>query len=531
MIDVLDSLEEIQTEHKNLLNIALNKKISKAEPGSRKTATALPALPFRPSDKLNVDLSKGHAEYLKEKGYLDETGKPTEKYYTQIKSSVQPFKGNLTSKDLSILKNVNLKGENWEEFIKSKSSSYLYERCISLKKANYFDDTGRVNDFVKNLLENEKEKYIKSKFSSHHVSLINIIVENNNKINEEIYNKYGFKTEWTNQVNKLNWMIENKILTDNFQLTDFGKNLRFSKIKPILLDEINERDLKIIKWLQTNEDKDLGLISIKSAFSRIYRFQSAGLIGENLKISDKLNSILKIKETEFKNDHRPTWVKENRRPRFDDLSEKELNLIKTLALEVPFLSESQIKNRFSMTLDELKNLNQGILNVKNIFVQGKNINCYALNWNTKEILKPAGIQRSLKGRFQKDSHVYHDLMVYESIQHTKELMLINENEVCEIIHERSQFQAKVSANDNKGMCHADAVVRDKSGGETAVEYGKYSVSRMMQKINGFSQDNVMVYSDSQTMIHSYKNTYTNMVQNNKLKSKSVQFIYLPSIHL
>ena len=202
-----------------------------------------------------------------------------------------------------------------------------------------------------------------------------------------------------------------------------------------------------------------------------------------------------------------------------------------MALETPFLSEKQINNRFHLNSNEINNLKQGILNSKSIVVKGEKINCYALNWDTKEILKPAGINRALRGKFQKDSHVYHDLMVYESIQHTKGVMLENGTEISEIIHERSQFQAKVSANDNKGMCHADSVVRDKSGGETAVEYGNYSVERMIHKINGFSQNNVMVYSDSQSMIHSYQSTYTQLTKTNKIKNKNVKFIYLPSVQM
>ena len=117
MTGFIDALEEIQTEHRNLLNIALNKKVSKAEPVTKKSAATLPALPFSKPEKSNVNVSKGHAEYLKANGYIDESGKPTDKYYAQIQSAAEPFRGSLTQRDLFILKNVNTHNENWENFI------------------------------------------------------------------------------------------------------------------------------------------------------------------------------------------------------------------------------------------------------------------------------------------------------------------------------------------------------------------------------------------------------------------------------
>lgn len=531
MSSFLDSLEEIQTEHRNLLNIALNKKISKTDNNAKKSVTTLPALPTRGTNATNVDVSRGHESYLKSKGYLDAQGRPNEKYFKHIEDNTKAFNGKITKYELEILNKISQQGRNWENFIKENASISVYKKCISLKKAEYFDKNGLVNDYVKNLINVNHKNSISSKFSSHHVSLLNIIIENNNVINEKIYEKYGFKTKWADQEKKLKWMVENNILTKDFQLTDFGKNLRLSKIKPITLNEINERDLKIINWIKTNDDSKLRLISKISANSRIYRFQAAGLIDNKNNVTDKLNEIVKTIENNIKNDSRAVWVREKRRARYDDLNENELKLVQTLALETPFLSEKQIKNKFSIDEKSLTKLNQGVLNSKSIIINGEKINCYALNYGAREILKSAGINRHLRGRFQKDSHVYHDLMVYESIQDAKKLIQESGNEVSEIIHERAQFQAKISANDNKGICHADSVLRDKSGSETAVEYGNYSVKRMMHKINGFSQQNVLVYCDNHSLVNSYKKTYEKLVQSKKIQNKNVKFIYIPSIQM
>ena len=210
---------------------------------------------------------------------------------------------------------------------------------------------------------------------------------------------------------------------------------------------------------------------------------------------------------------------------------KHINLIKTLSLEAPFLSKKQIINHFTFDDKDFKNLENGVLNKKKLIVDGKLVDCYALHWDTREILKSAGIKKSLKGKFQKDSHVYHDLMVYESVQNAKQILLESGDEIIEVIHERSQFQAKESANDNKGMCHADAVLKSKNGGETAVEFGKYSVKRMIHKIDGFSQSNVMVYSDNKGLLKSYESSFTELSTQKKIKQKNVKFIYFPSVQI
>lgn len=531
MPNFLDSLEEIQTEHRNLLNIALNKKISKIENKTKKAVVALPALQHRDPKSTNLDVTRGYEGYLRAHGFIDQQGRPTEKYYKQIGENTKPFRGNISKKELFILNKINQLGANWENFVKENGSIRLYKKCISLQKASFFNKNGEISDHVKKLIHINLKNNVISKFSSHHISLMNIISENNNFIDEKIYEKYRFKTKWSEQEKKLKWMIDNNILTVNFQITEFGRKLRLSKIKPITMDEINERDIKILNWVKTQDEKYLGLISKNSAYSRIYRFQAAGLIDENLKITNKLSEIIKIKENDIKNDYRAVWIRENRKPRYDDLNENEIKLIKTLALETPFLSEKQIKHRFSLENESIEKLNQGLLKNKSIIINSQKINCYALNYGARQILKSVGINQPLRGKFQKDSHVYHDLMVYESIQDAKNVIYESGNEVTEIIHERAQFQAKTSANDNKGICHADSVLKDKSGSETAVEYGNYSVKRMMYKINGFSQNNVLVYCDNHTLINTYKNTYEKLLHSKKINSKNVKFIYLPSIQM
>lgn len=532
MPDFLEPLEEIETEHRNLLNIALNKKNTKIGRSSSNQATSLPVIAHSSSSRpTSVDLERCRKEHLISKGYVDERNLPTDKYYDYLKDSTKPFKGNLNLNDINLLKKIDKNAENWEIFLKESTSLYLYKRGISLNKAQYFNEKGELAGPIKDYIRNENDKFIRSRFSSQHVSLINIIIENNFNINEEIYNKYGFKSKWSDQKMKIDWMKSNNILNEDLKLTEYGKYLRLSKIKPIRIDEINERDLKILDWIKTNDENKLGLNTKRNALSRIYRFQASGYIDENFKITSELDNIIVSKKEELNNDPRPAWIKESRNPRLDDLNNSELNLVKTLALESPFLSHRQLQDRFDLNDQNIRKLKSGILIEKEIHARGKRTTCFALHWNTKNILKEAGINRTLKGRFQKDSHVYHDLMVYESIQHAKTLMSNQDNEVAEIIHERSQFQSKTSANDNKGMCHADAVAKDKSGSETAIEFGRYSVNRMIHKITHFSQSNVLVYTDSQSMLRSYEIEYKKQVQRKIIPQKNVKFIYLPSIQI
>lgn len=62
MNDLTDSLEEIQTEHKDLLKIALGKKISKIESIKKNHPTSLPIAPLRKS-QTQVNLDKSNLEY------------------------------------------------------------------------------------------------------------------------------------------------------------------------------------------------------------------------------------------------------------------------------------------------------------------------------------------------------------------------------------------------------------------------------------------------------------------------------------
>lgn len=470
--------------------------------------------------------------------YLDKNGAPTLKLLHHVEKSAQPNPFMKDHSKASLLDAVTLFGPRWRDRIADECGLVEYAKACQLQKEGWFARDGVLSTRALGFLETQRDEqraWLSGKLSAQHIGLMSLLASRNGQLTRETYYaECNYKTPWEVQESRIQWMQKHGILDANKMPTELGQTLRAIKTPNLTTASLNLRDTYIEKYLKLSMDDDTAARFLKmrpeEIESRIFRLKSSGLIDANGMPTPEFERACDGLRERAWHSTKPIWVLENRAPQLGDLNKYEQELVKTLATETPYISARQVEDHFGPEVD-LRNLSQAnVLHMRTLDVDGRQVKCTALNWGARSLTREMEIKKPLNGRFQRGSHVRHDLMLWEALQDFKGKLSLHKLSVESVTHERAIYAQKTSANDNKGVSTPDLVVGISTGDDVAIEYGNYAPAQMVKKVLNFPQEVVYVYSSHAGKLEAYKELYEAETKTSPVQ-KLVSWVYLPEISL
>lgn len=453
-----------------------------------------------------------------------------------LRAQVRPYDRQLRFQHVALLKFVEANGDAWQQRLLDEKGWRELSYAIGVEKAGWFSTKGMLSEKAKTFLaaqDDQQLKYLLDRFTSQHASILNLLTVHGRELNEQLYKEIAAsKVPWEKQLKSIEWMNTKGMIDAQWKPTPLAQKIRLLRAEILRPQEIRDLDLKIEAALRETPGSVSLDVPAHILNARILRLQASGFLDENLKPSTEFTKIADEHRDLRARSVEPSWVLDKRRPGLSELSENHKNILLTLATESPYLSEEQIKRHFNVHGSEIQTLVKGsLLQTQSAAIGRRSVVVFALNnRGAKALLCEAGIDKPLRGKFQRGSHMKHDFMLWETLQLVRHKQILARDAVHSIVHERAVYQAKTSANDNKGITTPDLIVRTQSGGEFALEYGNYTPEKMVHKVLNFPQQNVVVYSSSSSLLDQYISLFNETCSSSGV-SKNVTWHYIPEIRL
>lgn len=475
-------------------------------------------------------------------GLLSETGRATQKLREAVFHQAPTHTKKLFREHALLLRYIDAKRDHWQDALTEQSGLTKFSKASGLCKAGWFSRDGILSEKARAFLKEQDDKdfkYLSRHFTSQHASLVNLLSVHGGNFNETLYNEIGrSNVPWEKQLRAIRWMVDKNILSEDWRPTELATQLRLLKVPLVKVADLKEVDVKIEEYLRGGQKRDdldrlkLADLPAHALESRIFRLRASGLITNELRPTFEFAKAAEELRIVYQSNKDPPWLRENRIPRLSDLTDMQRTLLITLATESPYLSLNQLKHHLEIPQFEIDVLVKGdLLRMRTEAINHEPVTAVALNARkTKGLLKEAGIEKPLAGKFQRGSHMRHDFMLWESLREFRKVMDKKQDKVVGVLHERAIYQAKTSANDNKGISTPDLVLKTESGGEYAFEYGNYKLKDMVRKINNFPQKNVVVFSSDAKRLDQYIALYEKQTVSQSVQ-KHVTWYFIPEIRL
>lgn len=481
-------------------------------------------------------------KFLVQQGFIDSEGAPTLKLFEALNRSTSPLRSSPTYKQVSLFRIIESHGDKWMGALLEKEGLTSLKKGIALQKSGWFRQNGELTAKGHLFLRTQESKeidYLYKRFTAQHISLLSLLNIHGRSLDKNLYQDVGrSKLTWEKQQELIKWFIKKGVIDgETWNPTQLGVSLRLSKSAPLNQDEFKEVDFKLEEFLSLgsrSEDKErLGLTYLDDMAlqTRLYRLRASGHLDDNWKPTLNFTNACIDLRTQYSQNLDPPWIVEHRIPRLDELSAPQKTLLATLGTETSYLTQKQVLHHFELTESDLLILTRGkLLKTRREIIGAKPSECFALNNRMADrLLSGMGIEKPLRGKFQRGSHMKHDFMLFESVQAFKKMQARIGNEVVGITHERAIYQLKTSPNDNKGVTTPDLVLKLKSGDTVAFEYGNYKPSRMIEKIQNFPASEVVVFSSDTHLITQYEQLF--IQSSHSETSKNVTWHYIPEVEL